>query len=157
MSSDPNGSIFTIKHCQPLNILNAFSELCPRFVEGGDKQMFMDIFGDRMQGSCTNEVTSSSRQGPGPALGPWKLLRFKWINLDSPCCCVPFKVICEMYNIYSLQLSFYYMIKYLAVSCIHKHGITILIPLKPPAKVLKMHGQEIVVLWKYGMKLYQSK
>ena len=35
MSLDPNGSIFTIKHCQPLNILNAFSELCPRFVEGG--------------------------------------------------------------------------------------------------------------------------
>ena len=44
------------------------------------------VFGDRMQGSCTNEENLTMKAGGlEPALEPWKLLSFKCLNMDSPC------------------------------------------------------------------------
>ena len=44
---------------------------------------------------------------------------------------------------YFIQMSFYYMIKYLAFSCMHKQGLSRFVPLKLPVKVLIIQGLEI--------------
>ena len=44
-------------------------------------------------------------------------------------------------------------INYLVFSCMHKQGITRFVLLKPPAKVLDMHEQEI----KLGYKIMPSE
>ena len=60
----------------------------------GDHKFFWLIFVDSAQQSCVNEV-SPYWPGPGPTLGPWKLLGSSLLNMHSLYFGVPFYTIFE--------------------------------------------------------------
>ena len=65
--------------------------------------------------------------------------------MNFPCFYIPFKV--------NFEICYFIQIRYLVFSCVHKQGITRFVLLKPPAKVLDMHEQEI----KLGYKIMPSE
>ena len=75
-----------------------------------------------------------------------KLLSFKYLNMD-------FSFFFGTFQNKFGKICYFIQIKYLVFSCMHKQGITRFILLKPPAKVLDMHEQEI----KLGYKIMASK
>ena len=68
--------------------------MCPKFlinisggprIEVGGAKMFSGIVTNGAKWSHANKVSFKMVWGPGPALGPWKLLGFSLLNMHSPC------------------------------------------------------------------------
>ena len=77
------------------------------FVKGGPRPKILDLFANFVQRSCENEVNPKLTligQGPRPALGPWKLLDFLLLNMQSLHFEAPFYTIFEI-TIISQMLS----------------------------------------------------
>ena len=97
--------------------------------------MFMELLVMECKRVAQIKKISSCRLGPRACLRALEALGFYMQKYR-------FSLFLGTFNV-NFEMSYFIQVKYLVFSCVHKEGITRFVPLKPPAKVLNMHGQEI--------------